>query len=101
MDWTSSFKKEIEKNAGAVSGAFKFMKNHPYIALGGIGGLTALGVGLGISKRVHPLHQIVYDTKRNKLIKEQSGILNQMLKEHRRVNPPIIPTQELLTPPLA
>lgn len=101
MSYLTSFKNHIEKNAGFLTSVLKGSIKHPYITLGGLAGLGALGTALAISNKIHPLHQIVSEQQKKGIIRDQRDLLGQILAEQKKQT--IIPVEEqgLIQSPLA
>ena len=100
----NSFKKSLEKNAGAVGAAvekvLKTMWKYPKTTLG-VAITTA--AGLSMADKIHPLHQIASEERKRGLMKDQRSLLKGILDEHRKgnVKKPVSSGQKLIKQPLS
>lgn len=100
------FKESLEKNGSIASKAMSNVMNiaraHPRLAL-----LVALGGGASLATTVlptmiHPLNQIISETKKRKMMKDQNKILSNILVEQKKSTDIIAPDKSnLYIPPLA
>ena len=93
----SEIRKSLEKNAGTVRSVAKYFLKHPWQAI-----IPTLAVGgaLSIGRSIHPLHQMIREETKNKIIKDQRSILNSILNEQRKSNTPPKSNQKLIVRPL-
>jgi len=101
MNYLTSFKDHIEKNAGFIGSSIGLGLKHPYITLGGLAGLGALGAAIAVSNKVHPLHQIISEQQKKGIIRDQRDLLGQILAEQKKQTIIPIEEQKLIQNPLA
>ena len=94
----------IEKTASPVGNAvlktFKFIGKHPWLTIGTATGATLAAKGiLSAAEKIHPLHQIYREETKNKILKDQRSLLQQMV-ESKKEKPITGLKQKLSIPPL-
>jgi len=89
----------IEKNAGntgilwkSIGGTLKLMGKYPKTTI-------ATLLALSAAKNIHPLHQIVREETKNKILKDQNLILKEILKSNKK-EPIKSREKKLIIPPL-
>ena len=97
-------KKSFEKVSGpigkaiwdGVGGTLKLMGKYPKTTLGLIAGTAGT---VALATKIHPLHQMVREETKNKILKDQNVILSKILESKKEVaaKPK---GQKLVIPPL-
>lgn len=97
-------RKSIEKTAGpagkavwkGIGSTFKLMGKYPKTTIALAAGTAG---AIALADKIHPLHQMVREETKNKLMKEQNVILKDILRSKKEVA--VEPKKKkLITPPL-
>lgn len=96
-----SFEKDAAIHGEAIKKTVKFIKNHPWITVGGtaaaIGGVKFVG---DVAKSILPSYHIVNEQRKHKVMEDQTSILKQisdsLKKTDKKENPYRIPSVQPL-----
>jgi len=90
----------IEKNSGIVESLVKTIYKYPKTTLGLLAGTAIAGYGSSIFKKLHPAHQMLREETKRKAMREQRGILKEMLELQKAKNKPPAAKPSLIKAPL-
>jgi len=90
----------LEKDAGILEGTLKMMYNHPKTTLALLGAGVIASSLPHLASRIHPAHQILREEQKKRVMKEQTGLLREMLDLQKQNSKPKPKSQKIMTTPL-